>query len=92
MTVPVNVQRPGFSEQQAYLVLQKGPTADDLTFGVCSAGSQDTLYCDLIRRWASRRLGAAFQELHIKEMLKLIFDTIAEEMFESTVIRSVQAV
>jgi hypothetical protein len=58
VTTPPGVDPPGFTRKnQPVLVREKSPELDDHIHGLLNASSQDTIYVELLRRWAKRRSG-----------------------------------
>jgi ATP-dependent helicase YprA (DUF1998 family) len=85
LTVPEDVKRPGFGTLQHFLVKERPPKADDILHGLYNAGSQDTVYVDLLRRWAERRSGNQPTDAQIREFLSNLFDELSRDDYESMI-------
>ncbi|GEM_PF-1775848 len=79
ITIPPGVERPGFASKQHYLVKEKPSGGDDILHGMWNAGGQDTIYVDMLRRWAKRRGGADVSDSNIRQILNFLFDGIVHE-------------
>lgn len=91
LTVPDDVKRPGFGTRQHFVVKERPPNADDILHGLYNAGSQDTVYVDLLRRWAERRSGTPPTDTQIREFLSALFDELGHEDFQLLIDSSTQA-
>jgi hypothetical protein len=69
VTCPENVDRPGFSPKQAYLVLEKTPEVPDNCRGVLVGQGRTSMFMELVRRWLTCRLGSALREEQFREFL-----------------------
>lgn len=88
ITVPDAVQRPGFTEKQQYLVLERTATDDSELLGVYNAGAQDTIFVDALKRWSMRRCGVEPSPDQLRNLLDELFDALSEgEDFEPLVVR-----
>jgi ATP-dependent helicase YprA (DUF1998 family) len=76
VTVPAGVERPGFSNHQHYLVLEKVPGTDMIFHGMWNAATQDTVFTDLFRRWGKRRSGVVPSEDQIRKLINFVFEGI----------------
>lgn len=90
LTVPEGVQRPGFGSLQNFLVKQRLSGADDILHGLYNAGAQDTIYVELLRRWAERRSGTQASDTQIREFLSNLFDGLSNNEFQIPLDRSQQ--
>jgi ATP-dependent helicase YprA (DUF1998 family) len=82
ITVPSDVERPGFASKQHYLVKEKPSGSDEILHGMWNAGGQDTIYVDLLRRWGKRRGGAAVSDTAIRQLLNFLFDGLVLNLGE----------
>lgn len=82
LTVPEDVMRPGFGSRQHFLVKERPRNADDILHGLYNAGSQDTVYVDLLRRWAERRSGKQPTDAQIREFLSTLFDELSRDEYQ----------
>ncbi|GIW80408.1 MAG: hypothetical protein KatS3mg105_2215 [Gemmatales bacterium] len=82
LTVPEDVKRPGFGTRQHFLVKERLPNADDILHGLYNAGSQDTVYVDLLKRWCERRSGQQPSDTQVRVFLSALFDEFSQVGFQ----------
>lgn len=80
MTKPPDVEWPGFSQRQNYLVLEKQPNAAEQLHGFWKAAGQDTVYVDLVKRWGHRRVGRDPSDAEIRDLLGWLFEGIHDTL------------
>jgi ATP-dependent helicase YprA (DUF1998 family) len=90
LSVPEDVKRPGFGSLQHYLVKERQLGADDILHGLYNAGSQDTVYVELLRRWAHKRSGSEPSDGQIREFLTALFEELSLDEFQVLLDRSQQ--
>lgn len=82
ITVPGDVNRPGFGSKQHYLVKEKPNGGDDILHGLWNAAGQDTMYVDLFRRWAHKRGAKSIDDVLLRQFLSFLFDGLSHEFGE----------
>ena len=88
LTIPPGVERPGFvQDRQPCLVLQKTKelSAAGHVHGLLSSGSIETVYEDMLSRWAERRSGRKPTEPQVRAMAGKIFELLRDEQFAGLV-------
>jgi hypothetical protein len=82
LTIPPDVDRPGFGKKQHFLVREKVSGSEDTLHGFWSAAVQDTVYVDLLRRWAKKRGGREIGDDQVRRFLTFLFNGLSGELLD----------
>jgi ATP-dependent helicase YprA (DUF1998 family) len=77
VTAPPGVGRPGFSEVQQWLILERAREMPEAVHGLLSAAAQDTVFLDLLRRWGRRRGGSDPTDSQLRAIAAWLFEGLA---------------